>query len=259
VEVVAYLPFSLLAHLRVVLGRHHTLTVVDDWTSLRELLRTQPVDVLVVDPTWRSDAGVPEIRQLRDRYAMVPLVIYTTLSPTSMRAIVELARAGIQDVVLHRVEDEPHRFLALLEGIRGYALGERLVERLGPPLSRLPAATADVTRRVILRPEDIRGVPAFAANVGVPVRTLYRQFAAAGLSSPRMVHEAARLLRAYGYLQDPRCFVEDAAARLGYRTPRDMNRQFRAATGYTGGSLRDALSAEELITLLARRVQTNGR
>ena len=256
-EVVAYLPLALLAHLRVVLGRRHALTVVDNWSSLRKLLHLGAADVLVLDPSWRSDVGVPEIRQLRDRHPSVSIVVYTTLSRDSVRALLELARAGVEQVVLHRLEDDPPRFLALLEGALGSSLGERLLERLELPLARLPEATSQVARRVVLRPEQIRGVPDFAAGVGVPVRTLYRQFAAAGLQSPRILHESARLLRAYGYLQDPRCFVEDAAARLGYRSPRALNRHFRAATGHTASSLRDALSPEELIATLAMRVQVS--
>lgn len=258
-EVVAYLPFSLLAHLRVVLGRRHALTVVENWTSLRNLLQSGTADVLVLDPAWRSDVGVPEIRQLRDRHPSVSVVAYTTLSPGSVRALLELAKAGVEDVVLHRLEDEPQRFLALLEGALGSSLGERLLERIARPLGRLPSATALVARRVVLRPEEVRGVPDFAASVGVPLRTLYRQFAIAGLQSPRILHESARLLRAYGYLQDPRCLVEEAAARLGYRSPRALNRQFRAATGHNSTSLREAFAAEELIALLAARIAMNGR
>ena len=257
-EVVAYLPFSLLSHLRVVLGRRHSLTVAQDWTSLRELVRSGPAELLVVDPSWRSDLGVTEIRQLRDRHPSIPIVVYTTLSPGAMRAVVELARAGVQDVVLHRIEDEPERFLTLLEGARGNTLGERLLEEIARPLSRLPPATTEAVKRLVLRPEETRGVPGLAASVGVPIRTLYRQFEHAGLASPRMLHEAARLLRAFGYLQDPKCYVEEAAARLGYRTPRAMNRHFRAATGLTGSLVRDSLSPEQMIALLAMRVQLNG-
>ena len=258
-EVVAYLPFSLLSHLRVVLGRRHALTVAEGWPSMRELVRTGPADLLVLDPSWRSDVGVAEIRVLRDRHPAVPIVVYTTLSPGAMRALLELAQAGVQDVVLHRIEDEPQRFLTLLEGARGNVLGERLLQRLAMPLSRLPSATAAAVKQFMLRPEETHDVPGMASSAGIPIRTLYRQFAAAGLASPRRLHESARLLRAFGFLQDPKCYVEEAAARLGYRTPRDMNRQFRAATGLTGSLVRETISPDQLIALLASRVQLNGR
>jgi AraC-like DNA-binding protein len=258
VEVVAHLPFPLLAHLRVVLGQRHSLTTADGWESLQELLRSRHVDVLVVDPGGPGEIRVPEVRQLRDRHPSLPIVVYTILSPPSMRAMLELARTGIEEMVLHRVEDEPRRFLALLEGLRGYVLGDLLIDQLRDPLSRLPSATAIALERLLRNPEEFASVPHMASQAGVTIRKLYRQFQRAGFVSPRVVHESARLLRAYGYLQDSRCLVEDAAARLGYSAPRHLNRQFRAATGLRGTSLRDSLSPEELVALLARRMQLNG-
>lgn len=257
-DVVAHLPLPLLAHLRVVLGQRHSLLSAENWHSLQEMLRSHRTDVVVVDPAAGTDVRVTEIRLLLDRHPSVPIVIYTVLSPGSMRAMLDLARAGVQEMVLHRVEDEPRRFLKLIESLQGYVLGDRLLEQIAKSVARLPAPTALTVERMLRNPEEFGSVPAVAAEAGITLRKLYRQFERAGLASPRLVHESARLLRAFGYLQDPKCFVEDAAARLGYSAPRVLSRHFRAATGLGSQSLRDSLSADQLITLLARRVQLNG-
>lgn len=257
-DVAAHLPLPLLAHLKIVLGHRHILSTVEDWATLQLHLRTRPTDVLVVDPAGPGDVHVPEVLQIRERHPSIPIVVYTVLSPPSMRATLDLVRAGVQEVVLHRVEDEPRRFRTLLEGLQGYVLGDLLLQQISEPLARLPAATAHVVERLLRNPEEFRAVPDLATEAGVTLRMLYRQFDRAGLAAPGLVHDSSRLLRAFGYLLDPRCFLEDAAARLGYSEPRVLNRHFQAATGRTGGAVRDSMSPEAFVALLALRMRRNG-
>ena len=59
------------------------------------------------------------------------------LAPSTINAIVRLAKSGVEHVVLSRFDDEPRRFLELLEGIPGSALGDRMLHELAGPLSTL--------------------------------------------------------------------------------------------------------------------------
>ena len=258
-EVVAHLSLPLVAHLRVVLAHQHTLTPVTGWPMLEDTLRRRPIDVVVLDPVGPGEIRVGEVRQLRRKYPSVPVVVYTVLSPAAMRAMMDLASSGVEHVVLHRMDDEPRRFLALLERLQGYALGDLLIAQLESPLGRLPEEVARAVERLIRVPDRYRRTLDIASDAGVNLRALYRHLDRAGLASPKMLLESARLLRAYGYLQDPGCLVEDVAARLGYSEPRILSRQFFAATGLRVSTVRQAMPLQDLIAVLARRVQVNGR
>lgn len=253
-EVAAFLPPQLLSHLRVVLGRDHSLISVDGWQPLVAALRRVNVDVVVVDPQVQGVLHAPEVQRLIDGFPRTPIVIYTLLSPGSLRAVVQLARAGLQHVVLHRFDDEPHRFRELLERLPGEALGQTLLERLSIPLARLPANTERAIERLFAVPSRFTSSPDLAAASGVTVRQLYRQLEVAGLASPRIVIQGARVLRAYAYLQNPGCLVEDVARKLGYSAPRVLSAQIREMTGTRASEWCCEMQPAQLIELLARRL-----
>ena len=85
-DVAAFLPSVLLAHLRVVLGPEHTIYPVEGWDELEFLVRRSSVDVAVVDPSADGLVRVSEIRSLVERYPTLPMVLYTSLSPQTLKA-----------------------------------------------------------------------------------------------------------------------------------------------------------------------------
>jgi AraC-like DNA-binding protein len=258
VDVVALLPAPLLSHLRAAVVRDHTLTVANDWGALHAFARRTPVDVAVVDPSVGGGVGAREVAELRGQNPSLPVVVYTSLTPHALKAVVALARCGIEHVVLFQFDDDSRRLLDLLERLPGYALSERLLEALAPAIGALPAATARALERVLKTPHRFFGAQDLAAAAGISTRTLYRQLEAAGLASPRIVVQSARLLRAYAYLRDATYSAKDVSAKLGYSSPDVLVQQSREATGLTPGELRDDVDAEELVALLTERL-TGGR
>ena len=110
-DVVAILPRQLLSHLKIVLGPQHTLIAAERWDQLRATVQQHATDVLVVDPTADGTPRVDTIEEIHRQLPSLPIVIYTTLSATSMRAIHHLGRLGLEHVVLNRF-DEVKRFAA---------------------------------------------------------------------------------------------------------------------------------------------------
>src|SRR5438045_3402495 len=111
VDVVAYLPRQLLSHLTIVLGPQHSLFAAGRWDELRAAVLQRGADVLVVDPMTEGAASVDVIEDIHRQFPSLPIVIYTTMSAPSMRAIHHLGRVGLEHVVLNRFEDERARFL----------------------------------------------------------------------------------------------------------------------------------------------------
>jgi AraC-like DNA-binding protein len=258
VEVVALLPPPLLSHLRIVLGTTHSVVAVADWTHLSDAVRRYPLDVAVLDPQSAARVQLPELLSLIEQHPSLPIVLYTYLSPGLMGAVAELARHGVREVVLHRFDDEPRRFLELLERQPGFALGEMLLEPLTEPLSRLPSALARAIERLFRSPSRVHDVSDLARSAGMTVRMLYRKLDSAGLASPRVLVQTARLLRAYTHMRDPGLLLEDIATKLGYQSPRVLTKQMQQATGMTPTEVRSRISARDFVCLLGARLTVTG-
>ena len=254
VDVAAFLPAPLLMQLRVALGRSHQVHAAASWAELA-VLATRRADVLVVDPTTDGvETGVAAAVELRARHPTLPLVPYVALSPASLRAVVDLAQQGVEQVVLHRFDDEPARFRELLERRAGDALTETLLAAIGESLARLPLPLATAVRRMFRQPHRVWTAQELAAWAGMPRRTMYRQLEAAGFASPRRLVQGARLLRAYLYLRDAGHHVEDVIVKLQYGSPHALGRHTREAFGVTPSALRRAVDGPEVVARLARRL-----
>lgn len=253
-DVVAFLPAPLLLQLRVALGRTHAVRPASSWAELTELIDGR-ADVVVADPTSEGVAtGMPALTALLARHPGLPLVPYLALSPPGLRAVADLARHGVEQVVLHRFDDEPTRFRELLERRAGDALTESFLATIGGSLERLPSPLATAVRRMYRQPHGARTAQALAASAGMPRRTMYRHLAAAGFTSPIRLVQGARLLRAYLYLRDAGHQVEDVIAKLHYGSPHALGRHTRDAFGVTPSALRRVADGPHVVTRLAQHL-----
>ena len=250
-EVVAHLPPALLSHLRIVLGHEHRLVSAADWGSLDGIVRRTPVDVAVLDPNADGVARITEVVDLARRYPSLPIVLYTVLAPPTLKAVVELSKHGVHQVVLHRFDDEPRRFLETLEQQPDLALGDQLLERLAVPLALLPIVLGRAIERMYRRPGRYAVAGDLAASAGMPRRTMYRLVEAAGLASPSMLVRGARLLRAYTYLRDAGHSTEDVAFKTGYSSRQLFARHVNELFGVRPTELRRCVGPEEFVRRLS--------
>ncbi len=253
-DVAAFLSPQLLTHLRVVLGRGHALHAAEGWSDLVRILQHEPVDLVVADPAADGHVKVGELEQLKREFPSVPVVVYTALSPATMKAVVQLARVGVEHVVLNRFDEEPRRFRDLLEAVPAHALAEQMLSQLAEPLGALPIQVSRAVEQLFRSPGQFRGTEDLAAAAGMNKRTLYRNLEPVGLLSPRVLVVAARLLRVYAQLRDPGRHIKEIADKVGYHSPWQLTQQMREVTGYTPRSVRRRVGPDEFIALLARRV-----
>jgi AraC-like DNA-binding protein len=254
VDVAAFLSPQLLTHLRVVLGRGHRLHPAEGWGSLARILRTEVVDLVVADPAADGSVKVAELQQLIRQFPSVPVVVYTALSPATMKAVVQLARMGVEHVVLNRFDDEPRRFRDQLEGVPGHALADQMLRQLAGPLTGLPIQVSRAVEQLFRSPGRFRSTDDLAAAAGMNKRTLYRNLEPVGFVSPRLLVVAARLLRVFAHLRDPGRQIKEIADKVGYHSPWQLTQQMREVTGHTPRTVRRRVGADEFIALLARRV-----
>lgn len=258
-DVVAFLPRLLLSHLRIVLGTEHLLTPVDAWNELHGVAAHRSIDVVVADPIATGVVQVEALEDLRRQFPSLPVVVYTQLAPASIKAIVRLAKVGVEHVVLGRFDDEPKRFLDLLEGIPAHALGDRMLQELAGPLSALPVTVVRAVDQLFRSPTRFKNAQDLATAAGMNLRTLYRNLEPAGIYSARALVVSARLLRAYSFLQDPGRSIKDVAAKAGYHSPWQLSQQLRELTGCTAEQVRREVKDEAIVALLAEQVRRRRR
>jgi AraC-like DNA-binding protein len=259
VEVVALLPPRLLSHLRVVLRSEHSLTPVASWAELQFVVQHRRVHVVVADPAAGGDVRVDVLESIRRDFPSLPVVLYTQLAPASVQAMVRLARSGIEHVVLSRFDDEPGRFLELLESIPARALSDRMLQELAGSLAGLPAGVVRAIDQLYRTPDRFKNARDLAAVAGMTLRTLYRSLESVGICSARTLVVSAKLLRAFALLQDPGRSIKDVAANAGYHSPWQLSQQFRSLTGQTTNRVRREVTSETLVRLLSEQVRRGRR
>jgi AraC-like DNA-binding protein len=249
-HVAALLPRNLLTHLRVVLGEQHSLSAAGSAAELHTLLRSSDVDVLVIDPVFQEETSEGALEEIVSAYPQVPAVVYTTLSPEAMRQVVRLARVGLQHVVLNRFDDEPSRFLDLIERAPAHPLAEAMLQELAVPLRTLPVIVIRAIEQLFRSPSRVRNSQDLAHLAGMIPRTLYRHLMPVGLQ-PRQLLICARLLRTYTLVREPGVRVKEVASKLGYADPDHLTEQLREWTGCSPKDLRSSLTPDQLVRMLA--------
>ena len=254
-DVVALLPRQLLAHLKIVLGSQHSLVAVRGWEELRTAVHARVTDVVVVDPLVDGTARTEAIVEVHRQYPSLPIVVYTSLSATSTRAIMQLGRSGIEHVVLNRFDDERRRFLELLERVPGQALSDQMLRLLAPELAKLPTTVVRAIEQLFRSPGRFRNAQDLSAAAGTILRTMYRQLEMAGIHSPRLLVAAARLVRVYALLRDPGRQIKEVAGKAGYHSQYQLTQHMRALTGHTPRTVRTYIEPEQFVTLLVEGVR----
>ena len=232
------------------LGDSHSLGAAADPAELHSLLRVSDADLLVVDPAVRDGLHADAVEEIIARHPSLPVVVYTSLAPSAMRLVVRLARIGVEHVVLNRFDDEPRRFLELIERVPAHPIAELMLRELSTQLKALPVVLARAIEQLIRSPSRARNSQELATSAGMTPRTLYRHLAPIGLQ-PRHVVVCAKLLRAYTFLHGPDSRLKEVAHKLGYGEPESLRRQLREWTGHSPKELRQLVPPEEFVRLLA--------
>lgn len=218
----------------------------------------RPIDVVIVDPRAGGKIQIDEVRALLQQYPTLPVVVYTSLTPETLKATVELARCGVHHVVLRGFDDEPARFRLLLERLQANRLSGIVMQGLGPHLEEAPQLLRRAVQRLFEAPHVFHGVEDLAFAAGMTRRNLDRWLERLDLASARMLILGARLTRAVFYMRDPGYLLDDITRKLGYSSPRLFARQVRAATGLTPTMLRESVEPEKFMEQLAALLCRHG-
>ena len=248
--VVVFLPERLLAHIRHVFIKERDFVTARSWDEVDTLVREKPVTALILDPAADGVMNVEAVMNLLKNYPSLPIVGYAVLSPSSFGAMLQLSRAGLQNVVLQRYEDSPQRFRDTVERARGNPLKRKLLDGLRPQLSLLPLKLVTTVDEMFEWPHKYSSAQDVALQAEMSAVRVYRNFSMAGLGSPKRMLRAAKLLRAVGYLQDRGYSVRDVAKKVGYRNARIFAEHTLDVFELTPSRVRSHLAPEDAVVKL---------
>jgi AraC-like DNA-binding protein len=263
VHVAARLPPASLGRLRAVLTADDELIEVADWSELHQALRSQPVDLMVLDPrvagteTSGYDESEPSpLLTLLAEFRSVPAILYATHTRDGLRAVLPLARSGAHQVIFRGFDDTRERLRALLDHVAAGLLGERMLDVILPRLgaASAPPEVVQAVARLYHAPQAFRTVHQLATVAGRRRGQLDRWMLRAGLAPAKVVMLAARVAWTHHYLRAPGNRFKTLALRLGYPDTVGLGRHVKWMTGMTPTQLRRNVDADRLLELLLRRV-----
>jgi AraC-like DNA-binding protein len=256
-SIAAFLPPRLLAHVRHVFVDEPDLLVASSWQELESFIRRKPVNVVVLDPSADGTLNVGAVAGLLKRYPSLPLIAYVTLHAPAFKAIAQLGRLGLEDVVLHHFDDAPERFRERVEQVQGNSLTHRVIEELSGSLRALPRQLFVTIENLFQQPHRYTSALDLAME-GIAIVSVYRNLDAAHLGSPKRLLIAAKVLRGFGYLRDPGYSVLDVSIKLGYKTARIFSHHWVSVFGVTPARARNRLTDDDAVGLVLRWIQGAG-
>jgi len=252
VSIAVFLPPQLLTHVRHVFLSEPEFHVADSWDRLEAIVRTQPVDVLIVDPSADGVVNVDAVAGLLNSFPSLPMVGYVMLNPVSFGAIAQLSRRGLSHVVLHRFGDSRERLQLTLARVRTHPPSQRLLKMMGPALRKVPLSLSRAVAEMFDKPHRFSSVIDLAITAQLPAVSVYRYLEAAKLTSPKKLLIAAKMSRGLTYLRDPGYSVAEVATKLAYRHPRIFTSHALEVFGLTPTRLRSRVSDEDATATLVQ-------
>jgi AraC-like DNA-binding protein len=228
------------------------LLVASSWEELESLIRRKPVSVVILDPSADGNMNLDAVAGLLKRYPSLPLIAYVTLHAPAFKAVAQLGRLGLEDVVLNRFDDAPERFRERVEQVQGNALTHTVLEAIEDRLSQLPRQLSVTIESLFDYPHRYMSALDLAMEAGIAIVSVYRNLDAARLGSPKRLLVAAKVLRGFGYLRDPGYSVLDVSIKLGYKTARIFSQHWVSVFGVTPARVRNRLTDEAAVESVLR-------
>lgn len=237
--IVAVLVRELAARARIqdALRGYAAVRTCDQQDELIALVTEGLVGVVVVDV--RDRAGNPTlamVRTIRDGFPSVPVVAYCALTPDSSRDILELARAGVNDLILRGVDDVGVALRSVMTTAQEHCGARHVLETIGP---LVPQSVVPFLRYSLEHARQAVTVADAAAALGVHRKTLVDRLAAAGLPTPSNMIAWCRLTLAAQMLEDPARSVEQIALLLDFSSATSLRNMLKRYTGLSPREVRE--------------------
>ncbi len=230
------------------------MVVHPDATSLLASLERGRVDAVVVDPTIVRDAAWVRLRAaLAD--PGLPVLLYSPLTAVTAGRIVAASGAGVHEVLLTGVDDDPDAIRRRLHGLRRPQPPRRVLARLSGRIAMLPPPLQRGSVALFCEAPIPRRADALASAESVPRRTVDRWMGRVGLAATATLLDVARLSRIWVPLVEDGLTPAKVAHRCGYSGARALAVHTHRLVGVPPAHLGRGVSVEEFVDRLSQRAQ----
>lgn len=191
---------------------------------------------------------MPLVQRLRARCPGVPIVVYATISPCVARDLMDAARLGVVEAVLHGDDD----LVAVLHRVVSATAACRLADAaLAAVRTPLAPAVVPVVLYCLAHAQAVPSVAEIAAAFNVSRKTIAARLAAEGLPPASALVSWGRVLLAARWLEDARCPVERAALALGFDSGTGLRHMIARRTGLSSSEIRSRGGLAAVLPLFA--------
>jgi len=217
------------ARLTDALRNEGSLRYCERLSEVVTLVEAGLANLIVVDHRdYDGSPTLPSVRRLRDEYPSVPIVMYLPISAVVSGAVMEYAKAGVNQLVVQGVDDLHTSLRSAVDSALDQMSAVALATDLEP---LIPSTIVPFLRYCLEHARRDITVEEVASAMGVHRKTLVDRLKAARLPSPRSMIGWCRLLMAARMLDDPGRTVEQVALKLDFPSGAALRNLFKRYTG----------------------------
>ena len=187
------------------------------------------VALTVVEAGGGSNAAaLLALRRLREGFPKHPVIAWCDVRTIGSQELLEIARAGVQDLVRHDFDELRHVFARILASATQRAISDRILEELSDVV---PQRLHPLLAYVLEHSDEHLDRDGVAAVFGLSRRTLQNRLTEAQLPTIRPFLTWCRLLVAAALLDEPGHTLDSVAAWLDFHDGANLGVTLRRYTG----------------------------
>lgn len=227
----------LLARLRAAVGPDGGVHQFPDASAaLLPIIRGEIDATVVAVEAGNAEAALRTIRQLRAAMPTHAIIAWCELRTSPSRLLLDIAHAGVTELVLRDVEDMQHVLARVLASATQRSSARQIDDRLGPLIA---APMRPLFQFALEHAHESLGVSEVAATFGITRRTLRNRLVEHRLLRPRVFLTWCRVLVACALLDERTRSLDSVAGQLDFPSGHGLGMVLRRYLGSGINALRD--------------------
>lgn len=224
----------------------HSVRLCEDWVVLTRACELEPVHLAVFDLYANGRTNFDQVRLLRLRFPRLALLAYVALEARHASDMFDLARFGVDDLVVVGVDDDPASLRAHVD--KAEARSAAAIVR--PAVAGFPTVVRDAVLAAVTRAHERLTAETLSRRLATSRRELTAALQASGLPSPNQLLTWGRLIVAAHILEESDHSAESVAGILEFASSGAFRNACRRYLQATPAELRQRGGAAYVATQL---------
>jgi len=234
--VVTVLERKAAARVRHALQGRARMVVCSTARELAEVMRREVVRAVVVEPFDAGGASLAStVAAIRGAHPSVAILVYCRLDPESVREILPLARAGIDELIIHNADELASAIKSRLANADEHCSAREVLRRLA---SHVPRTLQPLLAFCLFNASRNLTVESLASAFGVDRKTLSRRLLKEGWPAPGAILAWSRVLLVSHLIEQHERPVDQIALALDYPSGTALRNALRRYVGLCPNEIR---------------------